>query len=106
MCECCKFASEHRAGPAGESGTMKQVRGPGSRQACQADREAMLVLEGSASVRVLVNLQSLVCVYVSVVLLTSLNTDHYILTTPNNTLMTVPNIPNTLKKSGFTEYQC
>ena len=105
VCECCKFASEHRAGPAGESGTMKQVRGLGSRQACWADREAVLVLEGSVSVHVLVNLQSLMCVCVSVVLLT-LNTDHYILMTPNNTLMTVPNIPNTLKKFGFTEYQC
>lgn len=60
----------------GELGTMKQVRGPGCGQGCwadtqlgSADRRAVLVLEGSASVHVLVklenvvlNLESVVCV--------------------------------------------
>lgn len=59
MCECCEFASEHRAGPAGESGTVKQVRGGQDPGRCAgADRGAVLVLQRSASVSVLVNLET------------------------------------------------
>lgn len=65
----------------------------------------MLILEGTASVCLLVYMESVcVCVYMSAELLTSLNTDKFILM--NNTLMTFPNRPNTLKKFAFREYQC
>lgn len=57
VCVCCVFASKQRAGPTSEARTMKYIRGLGSRQVCLA-RGAVLILEGSASVCVFVNLES------------------------------------------------
>lgn len=57
VCVCCVFASKQRAGSTSEARTMKYVRGLGSRQVCLA-RGAVLILEGSASVCVFVNLES------------------------------------------------
>lgn len=51
-----KFAREHQAGPAGESGTMKQVRSHLGRYARQT--ESVVVLAGSVCLRVLVNMES------------------------------------------------
>lgn len=103
-----KFASEHWAGPAGESGTVKQVRrhdlGRCARQTeCPwwywRDLSACVCLwtwrvSGRAAGRE----------EDGVGLLISLRAVN--LMTPNDTIMTVSNILNTVKKFGISKYQC
>lgn len=100
-----KFANKSRAGPAGESGTVKQVRSQDlGRCARQAESMEILagpvclcVLENSEGVREKVGREES-----GAVLLTSLRAIYFI--TPNNTIITVPNILSTVQNFGISKY--
>ena len=60
---CGTACREHLAGPASESGTCGGGKGGQDLgKGCQAERGTVLVLGACVNVRVLVNLESVVCV--------------------------------------------